>query len=459
MLKWLLGSKKPSLPRNFKDLVDRDAQEIVAKLKQAGYESYLVGGCVRDLILKIPPKDFDVATSALPQKVKNVVHRSFIIGRRFRIVVAKRRVRGNEAKESSHPLFPTYHQNRAVAEKEFQITTFRREPEVIDEKINENVFGTAKDDALRRDFTINGLFLEPASGKIIDFVGGLEDIERKQLRVIGEPAARFAEDPIRILRALRFAARADFVVEKRSLSALRASVHHLGQAKKERIREDVLKILKEGTAERCFREFAQYGIWQQINPTWHEFLAKNAAAAKAFQSICRALSDADWHAGIGASPLFFLFLYPVVEAEASKRQRLFDAVADDLKISKAEKEEMSRVWALLNRLRSGKRKEGVLVPNPRFYASQVQAFFALSVLSKAGLAPWNSIWPEWKSDWIDHARKSKGHAARVSHAAGGSENPRAESGSSTPRRRRRRSGRRASSGGGPASTPSTTPTT
>jgi poly(A) polymerase len=456
MLKWLLGSKKPSLPRNYKDLVDRDAQEIVAKLKHAGYESYLVGGCVRDLILKIPPKDFDVATSALPQKVKSLVHRSFIIGRRFRIVVAKRSIRRHEGKESSHPLFPTYHQNRAVAEKEFQITTFRREPEVVDEKINENVFGSAKDDALRRDFTINGLFLEPASGKIIDFVGGLEDIERKQLRVIGDPSHRFAEDPIRILRALRFAARANFVVEKRSLSALKASVHHLGPAKRERIREDLLKILKEGTAERCFREFSQYGIWEQINPTWHKFLQKNGAAQKTFQSICRALGEKTWHAGIGASSLFFLFLYPVVEAEASQRQKLFDTVSEDLKVSKAEKEEMSRVWALLNRLRSGKRKEGVLIPNPRFYASQVQAFYILSVLADAGLAPWDGLWKEWKSDWVAHARKAKGQAGRATHAS--EDGPSSESGSGAPRRRRRRSGRRSSSGGGPASTPSTTPT-
>ena len=166
--------------------IDADVTRVVTRLVRAGHEAYLVGGCVRDLLLGKSPKDFDVATSARPEDVRAIFRNSRIIGRRFRLV---------------HVLFS----NRKVIE----VATFRRNPQAESEQSrdedllirSDNAFGTIEEDAVRRDFTINALFYDVENGTILDFCGGMPDIERRAVRTIGEPVTRFLEDPVRLLRA------------------------------------------------------------------------------------------------------------------------------------------------------------------------------------------------------------------------------------------------------------------
>src|SRR6187431_353806 len=171
--------------------IDPDAAKVVKRLTRSGFEAYLVGGCVRDLLIGRQPKDFDVATSARPDDVRRLFRNSRIIGRRFRLV---------------HVL---YAGGRVV-----ETATFRRSPQTKDGEDllirSDNAFGEAHEDALRRDFTINGLFYDLERKQVIDWVQGMPDIERRTVNTIGNPVVRFLEDPVRILRAIKFSARLDF---------------------------------------------------------------------------------------------------------------------------------------------------------------------------------------------------------------------------------------------------------
>ena len=182
--------KRYPLPFNPRRL-DRRAVDIVKRLQWDGHEAYLVGGCVRDHVLGLRPKDYDIATSATPGQVRRLFRRSRIIGRRFKIV-------------------------HVYAGREiYEVATFRKEPpRGKDEKavpiLDDNAFGTAKEDGLRRDFTVNGLFLDPVKKEIVDFVGGMEDLEARRLISIGPPDLRFREDPVRVLRLIKFMRRLQY---------------------------------------------------------------------------------------------------------------------------------------------------------------------------------------------------------------------------------------------------------
>ena len=175
--------QKPHLHASW---IDPDAVEIVERLQKAGFTTYLVGGCVRDLLVGIHPKDYDIATNALPNEVKRKVWGSYVIGRRFRLVLVKR------------------------GEQQFEVATFRRgsKPEDFtegeDQPVGDNFFGTPEEDALRRDFTINALFYDPIKNELIDYAKAMADIEATTLRMIGDPKTRIIEDPIRSLRAVLF---------------------------------------------------------------------------------------------------------------------------------------------------------------------------------------------------------------------------------------------------------------
>jgi poly(A) polymerase len=185
------------------DRIDPDAANVVRRLKDSGHAAYLVGGCVRDLLLGLKPKDFDVVTSATPQEIKRRFHNSRIIGRRFRL---------------AHVFF---------GPKIIETSTFRANPREMEDDDNDgaapesgdllirrdNVFGTPEQDARRRDFTINGLFYDIETKQVIDHVQGLPDLETRLVRTIGDPDIRFREDPIRILRAVKFAARCNLTIE------------------------------------------------------------------------------------------------------------------------------------------------------------------------------------------------------------------------------------------------------
>lgn len=239
--------KKPKLNR---DWIDFDAQEIVKKLQRNGFSTYLVGGCVRDLLAGIQPKDFDIATNALPRQVKTFIYNSFIIGRRFRLVLVKRGL------------------------KQFEVATFRREirPDEFPEGAppGDNIFGSPEEDAQRRDFTVNALFYDPIKDEIIDYCSGLNDVKNRIIRVIGEPNTRMIEDPIRILRALRLAHKLSFTVEPSLRAAMVTNAAELKKSALPRRREEILKILRLSDPLLALQEAHDLGLLQHLIPTLDE---------------------------------------------------------------------------------------------------------------------------------------------------------------------------------------------
>jgi len=239
-------------PHLHQDWIDPHAIGIVRALQKAGFTSYLVGGCVRDLLIGIHPKDFDIATDAKPDEVKRIIHRAYVIGKRFRLVLVRRE------------------------EMQFEVATFRREvradenPEEL--PAGDNIFGTAEDDAKRRDFTINGLFYDPINDQLIDFAEGLPDLEHGWIRMIGDPGVRLTEDPIRILRALRLKHMINFSLDPQLREAMRAHAHTLPGTVLPRRREEILKLLRLKNPELAFREALDLGIMQFLSPTLNKQL-------------------------------------------------------------------------------------------------------------------------------------------------------------------------------------------
>lgn len=241
-----------SLPTLHADWIDSHAARIVEVLKQAGFETYLVGGCVRDLLIGVHPKDYDIATNALPQDVRRKVPNSYVIGRRFRLVLVKRGL------------------------KQYEVATFRRgrnSEDPVDEEASanaDNLFGTAEEDAQRRDFTINALFYDPIDRKLLDYSNGKTDLEGRWIRMIGEPKARLVEDPIRILRAIRLSHKLNFSIEPDLRSSIVEKASELKESALPRRREEYLKILRLREPWRAFHEMHDLGVLSLILPGIHE---------------------------------------------------------------------------------------------------------------------------------------------------------------------------------------------
>ena len=220
------------------------AAEIVQQLRGAGYVSYLTGGCVRDMLLGRKAKDFDVATSAKPEELLRLFPGSGEVGAHFGVVLVRKN--GTQV----------------------EVATFRSDLEYRDGRHPEGVqFETdPKQDALRRDFTINALMLDPVSGEVLDFAGGRADLEAGVIRAIGDPKRRFREDHLRLLRAVRFAARLGFVIEPETLAAIRELAPMIRSVSMERVRDEIARILTEGGARRGFELLDATGLLQEVLP-------------------------------------------------------------------------------------------------------------------------------------------------------------------------------------------------
>jgi len=213
--------------------IDGNTLKVLYRLHRNGYQAFLVGGSVRDLLLGRTPKDFDIGTDATPQQVKKLFRNCFLVGRRFRL---------------AHVRFGR--------DEVIEVATFRRHPrpDELPEDTDEhsffvqNQFGTPREDAFRRDFTINGLFYNIADFSIIDHVGGLKDLQNRQLQIIGDPLVRFAEDPVRMLRALEFSARLDFSLDEKTLEAMTKQAPLLAGASPARVREKLVQFFRLGVA-------------------------------------------------------------------------------------------------------------------------------------------------------------------------------------------------------------------
>ncbi len=239
-------------PRLHQDWIDSHAYGIVRALQKDGFTTYLVGGCVRDLLIGIHPKDFDIATAAQPPQVKRLIYQAYIIGKRFRLVLVKR------------------------DEQQFEVATFRREvrPEDFPEGMpfGDNVFGSPQEDATRRDFTINGLFYDPIEDKLIDYINGRKDIEARVIRMIGDPEVRLIEDPIRMLRALRLAHKIGFSIEPALRAAIQRHASELLKSVLPRRREEVLKILRLDEPDLALLEAFDLDLLKYTLPTLHELM-------------------------------------------------------------------------------------------------------------------------------------------------------------------------------------------
>ncbi len=257
-----------------REMISYEALRVLSRLDEAGYKAYLCGGGVRDLLLGRHPKDFDIATDARPEEVKRIFRNCRIIGRRFKLAhvffrdviieTATFRARFDapppEAEEVPLP---------SRRRTDVPDPTFATRGGVI---VRDNVYGTPEEDARRRDFTINGLFYDIADGSIIDYVGGLQDLQHRVLRVIGDPETRFQEDPVRMVRAVRIAAQLDFEIERHAREAIVRSAGELVNSSRERLHEEMLKILNCGSALKVFERSWSKGLFQTIYPAFSAWL-------------------------------------------------------------------------------------------------------------------------------------------------------------------------------------------
>jgi poly(A) polymerase len=334
--------------------VDPDAQKVVRRLTRHGFQAYLVGGCVRDLLLDRRPKDFDIATDARPEDVRRLFRNSRIIGRRFRLV---------------HVLFG--------GGKVIEVATFRRSPIIdvdaleaspgdVDLLIrSDNAFGEAHEDALRRDFTINALFYDLDAGQILDWVGGMADIERRMVRTIGEPETRFREDPVRILRAIKFAARLDLGIDPDVYDAMVFTRATLARAARPRLFEEIMRLLRGGGAHRSVWLAWELGILSVLLPELATFLDDDGGDG-AGARVWKLLTEVDRRTVERGVPFddivlsTLLLLEPMKEACEGERDRIaaaygfLDPVIARLAMSRRVADAVRRIVSILPRLGAGR---------------------------------------------------------------------------------------------------------
>ena len=257
--------------------ISENALKVLHRLNSNGFDAYLVGGCIRDLYFDLHPKDFDVATNATPEQVRKLFRNSRVIGRRFKLV---------------HILF---------GREMIEVATFRasHDQEVANNRdkshhsdsgriLRDNVYGTMEDDAIRRDFTVNALYYDVRDFSIIDYCGGVRDIERQTLCLIGDPVTRYHEDPVRMMRALRFAAKLDFTIEPATADPIYDLGHLLRDIPSARLFDEVLKLLQSGSGVRTFELMREYGLLQHLLPaTYHSLEAQDEFAERLINSALR----------------------------------------------------------------------------------------------------------------------------------------------------------------------------
>ncbi len=270
--------------------IDKKARSILTSLTKAGYEAYLVGGGVRDLLLGYHPKDFDIATSATPEQVKQVLPSTRIIGRRFRL---------------AHVHF---------GREYFEVATFRAPHDDSDKGqvgdhgriINDNVYGTVVEDAYRRDFSINALFYDLETGEVLDFVGAMDDLKKLQLRMIGDPVVRYREDPVRMIRAVRFAAKLNLTIEPASEAPIYELSSLLGNIAPARLFDETLKLFHGGMAVKTLELLRHYHLLEHLFPQAEKSLLEDEENGSYTKLVHAALNNTDKriHSGKPVTPAF-----------------------------------------------------------------------------------------------------------------------------------------------------------
>jgi len=358
-------------------LICPHALEVVRVLKENNFQAYLVGGCIRDLLMGLKPKDFDVATDATPNDVKKLFRRSRIVGRRFQI---------------AHVQF-----GRDIIE----VTTFRSDSTKQDNSSSnsrrlqqsptgvltrDNVFGSIKDDAHRRDLTVNALYYDPIDNSLHDFCRGLDDLNKRTIRMIGDPATRYREDPVRLLRVARFAARLNFRVDPKTFKPIARSAGNLSHVSAPRLFDETIKLFMGGQGREVFELLMDYRLFEQLFPQTSRLINQGNSTARAL--LVQALINTDLriqnNQRVTPAFIYAALLWPVVQQLASSLQSAGqspsmainkasnEVIANQISITAIPKRftlAMREIWSLQLMLsrRAGNRAKR-LAEHPRFRA-------------------------------------------------------------------------------------------
>lgn len=355
------------------DRVCGRAKDVIRRLQKAGFEAYLVGGCVRDLLLGRTPKDFDIATSARPEEIRKLFNSCRLIGRRFRL---------------AHIYYGRDY---------LEVATFRAPHDEGDDggKVNDegriihdNVYGTLEEDVWRRDFTINALFYNPSNGELLDFVGGLEDLRHGKIRLIGDPEKRFREDPVRLLRAIRFAAKLGFEIEERTHAPMASLTILLEAVSSARLFDEIIKLLHSGDGLNTYHLLREYDVLQHLLPLTAESIEEDTSGNFA-RMVELSLGNTDQRIAEGKS-VMPAFLYAVLlwhkvhlaavalqAGGAPEMQALHVAATEALRdqvdftaVPRRFSNITREIWALQSRFRHRDlRRANLLLGNARFRAA------------------------------------------------------------------------------------------
>jgi poly(A) polymerase len=295
-------------------LLDDNAVRVVRGLRDAGHEAYIVGGAVRDLLVGRRPKDFDVATDATPEQVKACFRRAFIIGRRFRIVhVVFGRGREHEVIEVStfRALLAAEGAEQVQGNEKTSKAALAGKTHVVDASgriLRDNVWGPQVEDAARRDFTVNAMYYEPLTQTLVDYHGGLGDVRQRVLRMIGDPATRYREDPVRIIRAVRFAAKLGFALEPGTQVPVKAMAPLLANVPASRLFDEMIKLLQTGHALSSLDELQRQGLGRGLFPILDAALpdGQPGGAGEAFVRLALRNTDERVADGRAVAPSFLL---------------------------------------------------------------------------------------------------------------------------------------------------------
>jgi len=477
-------------------LVDERAVKVVSTLADAGYEAYIVGGAVRDLLVGLKPKDFDVATNATPEQVKACFRRAFIIGRRFRIV---------------HVVFGRGRQDRGLSEV-IEVSTFRAmvdnaaaeqvsgnektsksdlagKSHAVDAEgrvLRDNVWGPQIDDAARRDFTVNAMYYDPVREIVVDYHGGIKDVQKKLLRMIGDPASRYREDPVRIIRVVRFAAKLGFEIEAKTRAPIKEMAALLDNVPASRTFDEMIKLLQTGHALASIKELRKQGLHRGVFPVLDVALDEAQRHDGREKFVQLALADTDRRVGEGkpVAPSFMLacmLWHDVLDGWQKLKAKgessfpalqqaidtVFDARIGDISGRGKLAADMREIWQMQPRF---ERRQGntamALLEQPRFRAG----FDFLRLRGDAGeidgeLANWWEDFSladdEGRRKLLDAARTSGGAVRRVrsttpktaadtAESDDAPDEAAAETSSGDPVRKRRRRRRKPAGAGGEA---------
>jgi poly(A) polymerase len=470
------------------ELVDERAARVVRTLQEAGHAAYIVGGAVRDLLVGRRPKDFDVATDATPEQVKALFRRAFIIGRRFRIVhVVYGRGRDHEVVEVS--TFRAYLEaeqaDQVAGNEKTSKSELAGKSHVVDASgrvLRDNVWGPQIEDAARRDFTVNAMYYDPVTQVVVDYHHGLRDLKKKTLRMIGDPATRFREDPVRLIRVLRFAAKLGFDIDPATRAPMAETATLLANVPASRLFDEMIKLLQTGHALASVAELRKHGL-TQLFPLLAPLMGNGIKHKnQQVQFIEAALADTDARVADGRSvaPSFMLaclMWHEVRERWQAARaagehpvpalQQAIDAVFDlrigDISGRGKLGADMREIWLMQPRFeRRGGSTPYSLIEQPRFRA----AYDFLRLRADCGeidadLADWWEDFalgtPEEREALVAAARESqRGQPRRV--AAGERAVPAAEAApaaesASAPAKKRRRRRRKPAAGSGGSDAP------